>query len=315
MKYMLIIGLSKEKKLDKGENGLGQEGTIIKGYSGFYYVWDGNRTWECKLRGKYRIKDQSFLPGDKVYIKVIDEGESRAVIESVKPRRNELIRPPISNVDQAIIIMALKDPEPDLWLLDRLLIITQAKLVEPIICFNKADLITEKDRVNIVTKYNKIGFPVLLISTKKELGIEELRKVLAGKISVFAGPSGVGKSSIMNMLEPDLNRKTGVISLKSARGKHTTRHTELLPLSEGAIVADTPGFSQVFLPEMKREELSDYYQDFFPYRPECKFNSCLHHHEPKCGVKEAVKTGLIDLERYERYIILLGEVIAKERRY
>jgi ribosome biogenesis GTPase len=294
---------------------LGEEGTIIRGYSGFYYVFDGSRTWECKLRGKYRIKNQTFLPGDKVSIKVIDEEKNTAVIENVKTRRNELIRPPVSNVDQAIIIMALKDPEPDLWLLDRLLIITQAKLVDPIICFNKADLITENDSANIVAKYNNIGVPVLLISTTKELGLEKLRKVLAGKISVFAGPSGVGKSSIMNMLAPDLKRKTGLISEKSARGKHTTRHTELLPIGEGAIVADTPGFSQVFLPEMRREELTDYYQDFLPYRTECKFKSCLHHHEPKCGVKDAVKLGLIDLERYERYIILLEEVITKERRY
>lgn len=294
---------------------MGLEGILIRGYSGFYYVWDGSKMWECKLRGKYRIKGQTFLPGDRVTASVTDMSKNKAVIEKVMPRKNELVRPTVSNVDQAVIVMALKDPDPDLWLLDRLLIATQSNNVRPIICFNKVDLVSEEEARAILKKYQSIGIPTLLVSTKKTLGIEELRDHLKGKISVFAGPSGVGKSSIMNMLLPGLHRKTGEISEKLARGKHTTRHVELIPLSDGGFVADTPGFSQISLPELKREELADYYQDFMPHRLKCKFNSCLHREEPLCGVKEAVSLGLIDTERYERYIILLEDVIARERRY
>lgn len=294
---------------------MGLEGILIRGYSGFYYVWDGLRLWECKLRGKHRIKGQTFLPGDKVIITVTDTPKNKAVIEKVLPRKNELVRPTVSNVDQAVIVMALKDPDPDLWLLDRLLIVTQSNQVKPIICFNKADLVSDEVAQAIIMRYRSSGIPTLLVSTKNKCGIEELREYLIGKISVFAGPSGVGKSSIMNMLLPGLERKTGEISEKLARGKHTTRHVELIPLLDGGFVADTPGFSQISLPEMKREELADYYQDFMPYRLKCKFNSCLHREEPMCGVKDAVSAGLIDTERYERYIILLDDVIAKERRY
>jgi len=294
---------------------LGLEGIIIRGYSGFYYVWDGSQMWECKLRGKYRIKAQTFLPGDKVIITVTDKQKNKAVIEKVQPRKNELTRPTVSNVDQAIIVIALKDPDPDLWLLDRLLIVTQTQQVSPIICFNKADLVPDAYSLDMKKRYQSIGIPTLLVSTKKDLGIEELRSYLIGKISVFAGPSGVGKSSIMNMLEPESNRKTGEISVKLARGKHTTRHVELIPLATGGFIADTPGFSQISLPEMKREELADYYQEFGQHRFNCKFNSCLHRDEPQCGVKAAVAAGLINAERYERYIIFLEDVIANERRY
>lgn len=294
---------------------MGLEGIIIRGYSGFYYVWDGSQMWECKLRGKYRIKAQTFLPGDKVIISVTDKQKYKAVIENVLPRNNELIRPTVSNVDQAVIVMALKDPDPDLWLLDRLLIVTQAKQVNPIICFNKADLVKEEYACDMTQRYRSIGIPTLLISTKKGLGIEELRNFLSGKISVFAGPSGVGKSSIMNMLEPKSKRKTGEISEKLARGKHTTRHVELIPLATGGFIADTPGFSQISLPEMKREQLAEYYQDFIQHSHNCKFNSCLHRDEPQCAVKAAVDAGLINKERYERYRVLLDNVIANERRY
>lgn len=291
------------------------EGMIIRGYSGFYYVWDGSGIWECKLRGKYRIKQQTFLPGDKVTMTIIGEKDRQAVIEQVLPRKNELVRPSVSNVDQAVVVASCTDPEPDLWLLDRLLIITRANRVEPLICFNKADLVSPEETSQLTQQYSKAGFPILVVSTKKIWGLQELKDALAGKVSVFAGPSGVGKSSIMNMLEPGLRRKTGEISEKSARGRHTTRHVELVPLPDGAIVADTPGFSQINLPQMKREDLADYYRDFDDYRYECRFSSCLHRDEPQCAVKEAVEKGLIDKGRYERYLSLLEEVIANERRY
>jgi ribosome biogenesis GTPase len=291
------------------------EGVIIRGYSGFYYVWDGSALWECKLRGKYRIRSQTFLPGDKVRISLLDEQKRQAVIEEVLPRKNELIRPNISNMDQAVVVLACKDPEPDWRLVDRLLVMIRANLAEPLICFNKADLVSTDEIAQMTKQYDKAGFPLLTVSTKKNWGLEALKKALAGKVSVFAGPSGVGKSSIMNMLEPGLRRKTGEISEKSARGRHTTRHVELLPLPYGAVVADTPGFSQVMLPQMKKEELAGYYREFDDYRSSCRFSSCLHRDEPQCAVKEAVEQGLINAGRYERYLVLLEEVKANERRY
>lgn len=294
---------------------LALEGVIIKGYSGFYYVWDGSRQWECKLRGKHRLTKQTFLPGDKVVISTVDQQKNTAVIESTLPRRNELIRPPVCNIDQAVIVIAMKEPEPDFWLLDRLLIMTQFSAISPLICFNKSDLVSVKECRELEYTYKKIGFPVIMTSSKLKRGIDELVRVLTGKISVLAGPSGVGKSSLLNILEPEINLKTGQVSEKLARGKHTTRHVELIPFSFGGYVADTPGFSQVNLPKLKKNSLDDYYPDFKEYQKYCKFSSCLHRDEPQCKVKEAVANGLIIKERYERYLDFLEKISAQERRY
>jgi ribosome biogenesis GTPase len=292
------------------------EGIIIKGYGGFYYVWDGNDTWECLLRGKHRLKKQSFLPGDRVTYSVIDPQQKKAVIEKALPRRNELTRPAVANVEAAVLVASFKDPEPDFWLLDRLLILAQASSINPVICFNKADLVTPAHCKEIKERYKKAGFPVLITSNRHGWGIEELGKALAGKVSVLAGPSGVGKSSLLNSLNPGLRLKTGEISLKLGRGKHTTRHVELIPVPGSGFVADTPGFSQVQLPQsMKREELVEYYPDFLEYRPLCRFNTCCHLEEPQCAVKEAAEKGLIDKKRYERYRVFLEEVISGERRH
>ncbi len=290
------------------------EGIIIKGYSGFYYVWANSLVWVCSLRGKYRVKTQTFLPGDRVRITTAEE--NKAVIEEVKTRKNELTRPPVANIDQVIIVMALSRPEPDFWLLDRLLVTALASSVQPVICFNKADLISESEHEIVSKVYSRMDIPYLVTSTKTKQGIDELKSLLADKISVFAGPSGVGKSSLLNILEPQLTLKTGEISEKLVRGKHTTRHVELLRLSEGGLLADTPGFSQAFLPkDMKREELSVYYPDFAELRGKCKFKTCLHRNEPKCAVREAVQSGDLDVARYERYLGMLIEVIEEESRF
>lgn len=289
-------------------------GVIIKGYSGFYYVRANGTVWICSLRGRYRVKKQSFLPGDRVRITAAKE--NKGVIEAVEPRRNELTRPPIANIDRVVVIMALSHPQPDLWLLDRLLINALAGEVEPVLCFNKADLVGMAEQEEAAKVYGRLGFPFLITSTKTGQGIAELQGLLTDKISVFAGPSGVGKSSLLNALEPQLTRKTGDISEKLARGKHTTRHVELLALSGGGLLADTPGFSQAHLPEkLKREELKDFYPDFAQLRGKCKFKSCLHKSEPQCAVREAVQNGGIDPARYERYLSLLEEVIEEESRY
>lgn len=296
--------------------GIQCEGVILKGYSGFYYVWDGLREWECSLRGRFRLNKQSFLPGDRVTITVIDESKEKAVIEKVHPRQTELIRPPVANVEQVIIIMAVVNPEPDLWLLDRLLLIAGVNKVQPVICFNKIDLLPEDEWGRIVNPYRDTGFPLVLTSGKKGWGLEELRSQLQGKISVFAGPSGVGKSSLLNALEPGLTLKTGEISEKLARGRHTTRHVELMKLKNGGFLADTPGFSSIYLPkDLKREQLTEFYPDFLTGHERCRFNTCLHRDEPHCAVREAVENKILDAGRYQRYLVVLDEVIAQERRF
>jgi len=290
------------------------KGIIIKGYSGFYYVWDGETEWECNLRGRFRLTKQTFLPGDRVAITVVDKSRRKAVIEEVEPRKNELIRPPVANVDQVVIVMAVANPEPDCWLLDRLLVMAQANGVEPVICFNKYDLLTEGEE-SPADLYRNTGFPILATSTVTGLGLEELREILAGKVSVLAGPSGVGKSSLLNKIE-GLRLKTGEVSEKTSRGRHTTRHVELMRLSSGGLLADTPGFSQVYLPkELKREELIKYYPDFLEYHSGCMFKTCLHREEPECAVRQAVEQGILPADRYQRYLSLLDEVIMEERRY
>lgn len=292
------------------------EGIIIKGYSGFYYVWDDTSLWECSLRGKFRIKKQTFLPGDRVTITPLDQVSKKAVIEQVLPRQTELLRPPVANVEQVIIVVSLDNPAPDYWLLDRLLIMAQWSLIKPVICFNKGDLLDPETRERLTKVYSQTGFPVLLTSTKQGWGIDDLKEHLTHRISVFAGPSGVGKSSLLNALEKGLSLKTGEVSAKSLRGRHTTRHVELIRLASGGLLADTPGFSQVYLPQgLKREDLIGYYPDFLDYDNRCKFNTCLHRDEPNCAVKEAVNQGMLNKARYERYLTLLDEVIAVERRF
>lgn len=291
------------------------EGNIFKGYGGFYYVWDGQSVWECSLRGKLRTQTRSILVGERVTLSVVDREHKKAVIEQIRPRVNELLRPAVANIDQAIIVVSFRDPQPDLWLLDRLLIMVLANQVRPVICFNKADLVTSGER-EISAVYSKSKYRILVTSSKRKWGLTALRQELEGKTSVFAGASGVGKSSLVNALEPGLSLKTGQISEKLARGRHTTRHVELLQLSGGGLLADTPGFSKVFLPEdLRRESLADYYPDFLEYKGECRFKTCLHNEEPQCAVREAIEKGRIDAGRYERYRQILQEVIAQERRY
>lgn len=289
-----------------------QKGIIIKGYSGFYYVEYEGQIFECSLRGKNRLKENKFLPGDLVYFTVLND--NKGVIEEVLPRKNQLIRPPIANMDQVIIVNAIINPKPDLWLIDRLTILALWNNVEPIICLNKGDL-KEPEGENIKEVYEG-AFKVLVTSTKTGMGIELLRKTLKDKITVFAGPSGVGKSSLLNAIEPNLQLKVGEVSHKSKRGKHTTRHVELLPLEFGGLVADTPGFSTLNLPlELKREQLSTLFPDFYPYAHSCKFSTCLHKSEPQCCVRAEVEKGGVNSNRYNNYLAFLEEVIKQERSF
>lgn len=294
------------------------DGVLLKGYGGFYYVYAKDRVWECSLRGRFRVKDQAFLPGDRV--KILPEEENKATIEAVEPRRNALNRPTIANVDQAILVFAMTSPKPDLNLLDRLLIQVTDADIEPILVFTKLDkfdesaLTIDSEEHTITDGYRKIGYTVFEVSNETGQGIEEVRVQLAEKISVLTGPSGAGKSSLFNALSSGEKLKTGEISEKSKRGRHTTRHVELM-VCAGGLVADTPGFSSLFLPNMKRSELAGYFPEFAERRQKCRFNSCLHDKEPDCAIKEALERGEISPVRYKHYLIFLQEVIEAERRY
>ncbi|OPZ74659.1 MAG: putative ribosome biogenesis GTPase RsgA [Firmicutes bacterium ADurb.Bin456] len=303
MKYWLV-----NKHLANSENLV--EGIVLKAYSGHYYVLDGNEVWECSLPGRFRREKQLVLPGDRVLLRPGD-GHT-GVVERVSPRRTVLARPAVANVDQAIIVFAVREPDPNPWLVDRFLISASTSGVEPLICFNKADL-TEERQIEPVARYGKY-YRLVVISAKTGEGLELLRQALVGKVSVFAGPSGVGKSTILNALHPGLALKTAELSAKLKRGRHTTRHVELIVLPGGGFVADTPGFSSLDLPCLKPEELSGYFPEMDDYLGKCQFNQCLHHREPGCAVKSAVESGLINKERYLRYLEFLEE-LRERRRY
>jgi ribosome small subunit-dependent GTPase A len=291
------------------------EGVLLKGYSGFYYVFAEEQVWDCSLRGRFRIKDQDFLPGDRV--KILPKENNKATIEEVLQRRNALTRPTIANVDQALLVFALTSPKPDLNLLDRLLVQVTVAEIEPIIVFTKLDKFLETSPGSddsVAGVYRKIGYTVFEVSNATGQGIEEVKLQLAAKVSVLAGPSGSGKSSLFNALSPGKELKVGEISAKSKRGRHTTRHVELM-VCAGGLVADTPGFSSLFLPDIKRAELMDFFPEFEEYRYQCRFNSCLHGQEPDCAIKAALESGKISASRYEHYRIFLQEVIEAERRY
>lgn len=289
------------------------EGVVIKAYGGFYYVRAGEQVLECRLRGKFRLQKLNALPGDVV--KVTDLGKGQGVVEEILPRKNELVRPPIANVEQVLLVFAGHDPEPDLSLLDRLLILAETQGLEPLVCFNKCDLLTREEREALAGIYKETGYPVEIISAREGIGLDRIRMALQDRISVIAGPSGAGKSTLLNRIEPGLALKTGEVSEKIGRGRHTTRHVELLQLSFGGLVADTPGFSSLYLPEMQREDLAGYFPEFAAYRGQCRFIGCLHDREPDCGVKEALEQGKIARERYANYLAFLAEVKEKERRY
>lgn len=289
------------------------EGIIIKGYSGFYYVQAGSEVWECTLRGKYRVKNQDFLVGDRVLIRPVSD--RKGVIEKVFERKNQLVRPPVANVEQVIIVMSVDSPPPDLMLLDRLLVVAEFHGLAVVIVFNKADLVAPAAMDKYRSVYEGIGYPVILSSARTLAGVDALRERLKDRISVLAGPSGVGKSSLLNAVQPGLSLKTGDVSHKTKRGRHTTRHVELLRLADGGFVADTPGFSRLNLTGMTREELAGYFPELARLQGSCRFSSCLHHTEPDCAVRGALDAGLIDSGRYHHYLYLLEEVISNERRY
>ncbi|MCG9968462.1 ribosome small subunit-dependent GTPase A [Pelotomaculum terephthalicicum JT] len=293
--------------LISGENLV--QGIVLKAYSGHYFVHDGGCAWECSLRGRFRYEKQQVLVGDRV--ELAPKADRAGVIVKVLSRRSALLRPPVANVDQAIIIFSVREPEPNPGLLDRFLITAVMNQIEPVICFNKIDLI-ENGEVALVSRYQGV-YTVALTSAVTGTGLDSLREKLRGKISVFAGPSGVGKSTILNAIVPELKLKTGRVSEKLKRGKHTTRHVELISLPEGGLVADTPGFSSLDLPDIKLEELAGYFPEMEEYSGDCYFSGCLHDREPGCAVKKAVEQGGIEESRYRQYVEFLQELRGRRR--
>jgi ribosome biogenesis GTPase len=277
------------------------QGKIIKGIAGFYYVYSDGQVYECKAKGSFRNRKVKPLVGDNVSITVLDEEKKVGNIEELLPRTSELIRPAVANVDQALVVFAVASPEPNFNLLDRFLIMMEKQRVPTIICFNKLDLVEDAVFLKYCSIYEKSGYSVISASTFEEHGMDTLLDVLRGKTTTLAGPSGVGKSSIMNMLNPDAHMDIGDISQKIERGKHTTRHSEIIPIEENTYLLDTPGFSSIYFYDMEPEDLKLYYREFDEYEPVCRFGGCNHIGERDCGVKSAVNQGEISSLRYENY--------------
>ena len=285
------------------------QGKIVKGISGFYYVLVvESGIYECKAKGIFRQQKMKPLVGDDVEIDIISEEKKTGNVAAILPRKNALIRPAVANVDQALLIFAAASPNPNFNLLDRFLVMMGRQDVPVILCFNKCDLITEEQQQEIASIYEASGCKILFVSAKKELGLKELQEILEGKTTTVAGPSGVGKSSLINLLAPEACMETGEISKKIERGRHTTRHAELIQLKGDGYIMDTPGFSSLYLPEMEKEELQDCYPEFAAFEPYCRFQGCSHISEPDCGVKEALSEGKIHPVRYENYCQLYGEL-------
>ena len=288
-------------------------GKIIKGIAVFYYVNNGeNKVYQCKAKGVFRNRKIKPLVGDDVEFSVLDEETMEGNIDEILPRKNQLIRPAAANVDQALVLFALTHPAPNLNLLDRFLVMMSMEDIPVKLCFNKQDLGDEALMDQYRSIYEAAGYPVYFISAREETGIEQVRSLLRGKTTVLAGPSGVGKSSLTNRIQPEADMETGDISRKIERGKHTTRHSELFYVEEDTYLMDTPGFSSLMLPEMEKEDLQNYFPDFTPFEPFCRFQGCLHDKEPDCGIKEALAEGKISERRYQSYLEMLEEL--KDRR-
>ena len=289
-------------------------GKIMKGIGGFYYVYvEGAGLYECRAKGIFRNKKVKPNVGDIVDIDVISEEEKTGNLTVIHKRKNQLIRPMVANVDQALVIFAIHEPEPNFQLLNRFLIMMEKQEIPVVICFNKMDLASDAEREQLLLDYENSGCHVLFSSAQEGEGIPELKSLLRGKTTVMAGPSGVGKSSTLNSISEGKQMETGAVSEKIKRGRHTTRHSELIYLGEDTYLMDTPGFSSLYLMDIDKEDLRFYFPEFGAYENQCRFNGCSHIHEPGCAVKEALAEGRISRMRYEDYCYLYEELASARK--
>lgn len=290
------------------------QGKIVKGIAGFYYIHVAESgIYECKAKGIFRKEKKKPLVGDDVIIEVLDEENRVGNLVEILPRKNELIRPAVANVDQAMVIFAAQEPKPNFSLLDRFLISMEKQSIPSKICINKRDLVTGEELEQLISEYKKCGYEVLTTSAEQEEGVEQMGALLKGKTTVVAGPSGVGKSSLTNLVQQEVEMETGAISQKLGRGKHTTRHSQLIQIDEGTYIMDTPGFSSLYVADMEKEELKDYFIEFAAYEGACRFQGCSHTHEPGCAVKEALERGELSRIRYSNYVEFYEELKDKRR--
>ena len=290
------------------------QGKIVKGIAGFYYVSvAGSGIYECKAKGTFRQKKMKPLVGDNVSIDIIDEEEKKGNVVEILPRKNALVRPAVANVDQALVIFAGTSPKPNLNLLDRFLLMMEQQNVPTLICFNKEDLASEAELQELRDAYGISGYPLFFVSARQQEGIEPLRAALEGKTTTVAGPSGVGKSTLINLLAPEVQMETGEISEKIQRGKHTTRHSQLILLNEQTYIFDTPGFSSLAVDFFEKETLGTLFPEFVEYEQNCRFTGCSHIGEPVCGVKEALAEGKISQSRYNNYVQIYNELKDKRK--
>lgn len=305
------------------------DGLIVKALSGYYYVLpDGEKpgqdgqlpTVQCRARGVFKKRSISPLVGDRISFEHSENNEG--TVTEIHKRQSELIRPPVANIEQAVLVFSLDEPALNLQLLDKFLVHIEHSGLEPVICFSKQDLVKgtdeepeQLDAGAVQRLYEEIGYRVFVTSAKEGEGLEPVRHILNGRLSVFSGQSGVGKSTLLNALLPELSLETAEISMRLGRGRHTTRHVELLALPDGGWVADTPGFSQLDFMEMEPEDLGRTFREFGPLSEECRFRGCLHHKEPGCRVREEAEGGRVAPSRYEHYLIFLQEMKDRKRRY
>ncbi|CUH94223.1 putative ribosome biogenesis GTPase RsgA [Propionispora sp. 2/2-37] len=282
------------------------QGIVVKAYNGFYYVKNTSKITMCTLRGRIKKERFSLLVGDSVVYTLT--GQEKGVIERILPRRSILTRPMVANVDQVIITFAAANPDMNVELLDRFLVLAELAQLKAYLCINKTELVEWGSLQPVIELYESIGYDVIALSAKTEIGVKDLRHILYDRISVFAGPSGVGKSTILNLIEPGFQLETGEVSEKIGRGRHTTRFAQLLPLTGGGYVVDTPGFSFTEFSNLREPELTYCFREIALQAAQCKFASCLHVKEPQCAVKEAVLSGKIAQSRYNSYLAILEEL-------
>ncbi|WP_208558726.1 ribosome small subunit-dependent GTPase A [Marinilactibacillus kalidii] len=297
-----------------------QRGQITKALSGFYYVTDESNTiYQTRARGVFRKQNLTPLVGD--YVEFESGNISEGIIQNLLERKNELTRPQVANVDVGIVIMSAVDPDFSTQLLDRFLVMLESKHIEPVIFITKMDKLTEDQRQEIVAyqaEYVAIGYQIILTEKTVEMKKKQVEQIFkeqfGGKLIVFIGQSGAGKSTLLNVIDSSLALKTGETSKSLGRGKHTTRHVELIPLMD-SLIADTPGFSSLNFDDIEQEELTEYFPEMWARRGECKFSGCIHLEEPKCAVKKAVEDQVIPKYRYDHYLLFLEEIRNRKPRY